>query len=71
MAWLDNENVPILSMEGANHDEFHLGTTGNSANTNDDLVDITLNGSIHPITSGFDSPLNVTVRQTNTGHVIG
>lgn len=58
-AWLKNQAVPILTVEGANWDEFELGTSGDSNIGGDNVINITDNS--HYITAPFPlGPLTVT-----------
>ena len=69
-AWLKNEAVGLLTLEGANWDELELGSAGSSAGGGDTDIDITDN--THYITAVFPTGVRtVTTATTNLGEMRG
>ncbi len=69
-AWLKSEDVGIFTLEGANNDEFDLGTGGSSDGGGDDEINITNN--THYITEVFSiGTLQVSTSTSNAGYMSG
>ena len=69
-AWLHDEAVPILTVEGANADELAMGDGGSSKGGNNKYIIIAKD---HPITAGFTvgQQVQVTTSTNNLGHMTG
>ncbi len=69
-AWLKSQAVGILTLEGANNDEFELGSGADSGGGGDTQINITDNS--HYITSVFPTGVRtVTTVTTNLGYMSG
>jgi hypothetical protein len=70
-AWLKDDSIGILTVEGTNNDEFDLGTSGDSTGAPDGDVEIQ-NGS-HYITQDYNTNDVVTIASTtsNLGYMGG
>ena len=69
-AWLKTQVVGLLTLEGANNDEFEMGTGGSSSGGGD--TDINITDNTHYITQVFPTcVLTVTVSPNNLGSMSG